>query len=296
MSKEFRFVKLDNTNAAKLLEAFRLYGTKEGSYTVSGLWLVYALTDMRESFYFTRAYYHAGDSQNDTPNMVEYVLSCNSKLALVRCTMQRVSKLLNILAVHGETPYTQQQLVEIITFFEEYDRGYIYEHRRKWIDWQNLNVARKRRLMLQNREAWEFDLLAKEYSFHTINCIQKAQLWNCICQYGDKFKKHGDAQLGYALTDEKHNFWLTLCFYMSDGIKHCGEPDDYEYAVVTNHTAGVVRVWFQNGVQIKNIKGEIPLTEQKLYEVVDFYARFHSNWEGIHSKLYGRIPKRPDDL
>lgn len=51
MSERFRFVKLNNTKAAKLLEAFRLYGTKDGYYTVRSLWLVYALTDTCKSFY-----------------------------------------------------------------------------------------------------------------------------------------------------------------------------------------------------------------------------------------------------
>ena len=296
MSERFRFVKLNNTKAAKLLEAFRLYGTKDGYYTVRSLWLVYALTDTCKSFYFTLAYYHVGNLHNNTRDTVEYVFFCGEKLALVRCEMRRVLKDLRILAVHGENPFTQQQLVEMITFYEENNNRFIHEHKSRWIDWQSQNTVRKRRLMMKNHEVWAFDLLAKEYRFHVLNRKQQSVLWDCICKYGDKFKNHGDAQLGYALTDARHSFWLTFCFFMSDGIKHCNEPDDYEYAVVTDKTTGVVRIWFQDGVQIKKIKGEISLEEWELCEAVYFYETFCYDWEHVYTKLHGHIPKRPYDL
>lgn len=291
MSEQFLFSYLNNVDASKLMEAFRLYGTREGRYTTCNLWLVFALTDVYNSFYLTRAYYHSMTLRNNTPDTVEYVLSCDEKLALVCCTIQRMSKDLRILSIRGENPFAQQQLVEMITFYEENERKFIVEHKHKRNAWKSLNVVRKRRLMMQSREDWTFDLLAKEYSFQILNRTQQSVLWDCICKYGDNFKNHGDAELGYALTDAQHSFWLTFCFYMSDGIKHCNEPDDYEYAVVTNETAGVVRVWFQSDVQIKKIKGEIPLAEQELCEVVEFYRRFHRDWERVHTKMYGSIPK-----
>lgn len=290
MSDRFQFSYLNAVEAAKLLEAFRLYGTKDDLYTVRNLWLVYAVTDAHKSFYFTRAYYHAQDSGVDAPITVEYVFSCGDKLSLVRCTKRGISEDLCILAVQGENPFTQNQLAEMVIFYEEHDHPYIYEHKSRWIDWQHLNVVRMRKLMMRNPESWSFDLLAKEYNFRLLGQTHRSVLWDCICKYGNSFNDHKQANLRYALTDAQQSFRLTFCYYMSDGIKHCNEPNDYEYAIVTDGTAGVVHVWFQNGVQIKKIKGEIPWTEQKLCEAVAFYQTFHGHWESVYTKMHGRIP------
>lgn len=307
MNRKFQFAYMDEIEAAKLMESFLLYGTKEGHYTAHHLELIYALTDMDRSFYFTRAYYGA----SRVPDTEEYVLSYGEKLALVRCTRRVTSECINekwvyyvsdlhILAVHGETPFTQQQMEDMITFYIESNDGFEFgkslEKEYPGRDLDSWNIARQHKLMLQNHEAWAFDLLAKEYIFYPLDFAQQTELWNCIRQYGNDCNEYKNAELGYALTDAQHSFWLTLCYYMSEIIKRCDEPDDYEYAVVTDKTAGAVHIWFQNGVQIKKIEGEIPLTKQELCDAVEFYERFHYTWQRGYTKMYGKISKRPDVL
>lgn len=309
MSKEFQFVYLEDDEAAKLLEAFRLYGTKRGSYTAHDLDLIDAMTDMRKSFYITRAYEYPG--WEGKPHTVEYALSCGEKLALVQCKMwltwekSEISEL-EIVAVHGECTFTEQQIRWMITVYHDVARDLHIALQQKLKEdhpekrWESWELERKRRLMLQNREAWAFDLLSKDYSFHIIDRALQTVLWNCICQYGNNFNKHRDAILGYAMTDAQQRFRLTLCFFLSDGIKRMNEPDDYEFAIVTEKTAGVVYVWGPGSgpgqTEIKEIKGEIPLTEQEICEAVGFYRLFHYDWEKNYEKMYGSIPKRPDDL
>lgn len=311
MSKEFQFVYLKDDEAAKLLEAFRLYGTKEGDYTAHYLNLIEAMTDVHKSFYFTEAYFCAHTLEKGCPQTVEYVFSCGEKLGLVQCKMwltwekSEISEL-EIVAVHGECTFTEQQIRWMITVYHDVARDLHIALQQKLKEnhpekeWRIWNLERKRRLMLQNREAWAFDLLSKEYSFQIISRALQTVLWDCICQYGNNFNNHRDAILSYAMTDAQQKFWLTLCFFLSDGLKRMDEPDDYEFAIVTEKTAGVAYVWGPGSgpgeTEIKAIKGEIPLTEQEICEAVGFYRLFHYDWECAYEKMYGRIPKRPDDL
>ena len=308
MSEEYQFIYLQDDEAAKLLEAFRLYGTKKGHCTVKTLNLISAMTDMSKSFYITMAYigHRGGEGKSD---IHEYAMLCGEKLALVQCNVWRTPRFnhlskLEITAVHGECTFTQQQIRQIITVYidDSYDiRNAFWQKieeeypEKEWKDW---NLERIRRLMLQNREAWDFDLLTKEYSFHIINRDLQTVLWNCICQYGNDYWNHREAILGYAMTDAQQRFWLTFCAQMPDGIKHMTEPDDYEYAIVTEKTAGVVLVWDTAlyRIEIKKIKGEIPLTEQEICDAVNYYETFRRDWEESYEKKYGRIPEKPDDL
>ncbi len=72
-----------------------------------------------------------------------------------------------------------------------------------------------------------------------------------------------------ALTDENRSFYLTMCAYIPDGlIKHCGEPDDYEYIILTDKTHGAV--WEQGG-KIMEIYGKIHFSEEQILELIRFY-------------------------
>lgn len=81
------------------------------------------------------------------------------------------------------------------------------------------------------------------------------------------------------MTDGQKRFGLTMGYYLSEGIKRCGEPDDYGYVILTDKTIGMVYVWHPEGdVQITLIKGEVPLAEQELCGAINFYDLFSYQW------------------
>ena len=125
------------------------------------------------------------------------------------------------------------------------------------------------------RSAYD-ELLVKDYHFHTTDEHCRKRLEECFERYANKFCGRQNFCLSYAMTDGQRRFDLTLCYYLTDGIKHCSEPDDYEYAIVTDTTMGVVYVWNpESDVQIKSISGDIPLTEKELCDAINYYAIFH---------------------
>lgn len=72
-----------------------------------------------------------------------------------------------------------------------------------------------------------------------------------------------------AVTDENRSFYLTSCAYIPDGlIKHCGEPDDYEYIILTDNTHGTV---WQQGGKIMGIYGKVPFSEEQILKLTGFY-------------------------
>lgn len=292
---EYMYTYADDDTAEQLLEAFRLYGTKNEKYTARYLSLIFVLSDVAQSFYLTRAakYCHPEWTEPGDPYMTEYALVCGDAVSLVRCVMipsykpieinhERHSlyylELYEIQEILGENRLSEAKLEEIIRFYE----GEGIKHKAAYshiFDEQCLNIARQRELMLRKRTEWETcnELLVKDYHFHSTDDQCRQRLEECFERYGNNFCDGRNFKLRYAMTDGRRSFDLTLCYYLTDGIKHCSEPDDYEYAIVTDTTMGVVYVWNPRGdVEIKEIRGEIPLTEEKLCEAINYYEIFHS--------------------
>lgn len=311
MERELQFVSIDESEAARLLEVFRLYGTKKGDYTMRNLWLLTALTDDDKSFYLTNAYYRS--SQNK-PDEAEYAIVAGEKVCLVRCTIHKQSKQidersvtcvveLKNLEICGEISFSEQKLKEIIIFYEDNSRlnyklkSELKEKYREK-DLRGWNVERQRKLVLNKREQWQAcgELLAKEYQFQIIETEQQIKLWKCIHKFDKGFFNCQNKNLAYGLTNAEQSFWLIQYFFAPDGLKHCNEPDDYKYAIITKKSQGTVFVWLGHEVEIKEIKGKIPLTTQELCDAIRYYDEFYYTWCDIYEKKYGKIRKISDEL
>lgn len=309
---KFQYTFLSDIEAEKLLEAFRLYGTKVGKHTTRNLWLVYSMTDNSRSFFFSKCYYqNKSVFKRDESDITEYAIVSGEKYAVVNCSMKvkykqvddKQVKYIEDLVIHdvrGECPVSVSELEEMINFYCV--DSTLSDEVKKEIatqcgdtDLRDWNIGRQHRLMRCNHKAWKEsgEILAKDYKFVLLDREQQEKLWKCIVKHANPFKHFDDAELGYALTDEKNSFLFTFCYFMPDGIKHCNEPDDYEYAIVTKLTKGVVHSW---GLQIKDIKGIIPFPEEKIQEMIAFYREFHSKWKWNYEKENGKISKRPYNL
>lgn len=298
---EYMYTYADDDTAEQLLEAFRIYGTKKGKYTARDLSLIFVLTDAERSFYLTRAaeYLRPEWTGLGDPHMTEYALVCGDAVSLVRCVILPSYKsieiehkqhslyyleLYEIQEILGENRLSQAKLEEIISFYESEGRGkhkadqyHIFEEQYLKRDLSDWNITRQRELMLRKRTEWEAcnELLVKDYHFHTTDEYCRKRLEECFERYANKFCGRQNFRISHAMTDGQQRFWMTLCYYLTDGIKHCSEPDDYEYAIVTDTTMGVVYVWNpESDVQINRIEGEIPLTEEELREAINYYAIF----------------------
>lgn len=303
---EYVYTYVDDDTAEQLLEAFRLYGTKKGKYTARYLSLFFVLTDTDHSFYLTQAadYIAPGLTKQDDLDIAEYALVCGNAVSLIRCELIPFYKqieiehepqklhyyeLYEIQEIFGENILEQSKIEEIISFYEANGRG-----KYKAFDYRNMlkekypgrnldwwNITRQRELMFRKRMEWEAcnELLVKDYSFCVTDTDCRERLAECIEKYGSNDIGSSNKYLDSAMTDGQNRFWLTLCYYLSEGIKRCGEPDDYEYAIVTNETMGVVHVWHpESNVQIKCIRGDIPLAEKELCDAINYYDMFRYYW------------------
>jgi len=303
MAKTFEYTFLSDAEAGKLLEAFRLYGTKVGKHTTRNLWLVYSMTDNSRSFFFTECYYeNMSVFKRDASDITEYAIVSGEKYAVVNCSMKvkykqvddKKVKYIEDLVIHkvlGDCPFSLWELEEMINYYcvdckvsEEMKKELVTQC--GVTDLRDWNIERQHKLIRRNHKAWKEsgEILAKDYKFVILDKEQQEKLWKCIVKHANPFRKFVDAELGYALTDEKNSFLFTFCYFMPDGIKHANEPDDYEYAIVTNLTKGVVHSW---GLQIKEIKGIIPFSKEQIQEMIAFYDEFHYKWKWNYEKKNG---------
>lgn len=153
------------------------------------------------------------------------------------------------------------------------------------------NLAAVRQIMQQDRDFWRSKgiVLAEDYSFVVTTDDERVQLWRCIRDYGWSYFDYQNARVCIAMTDPSRTFLLTMSHYVSDGIKHCGEPDDYGYAVITPDTAGTVTVWFNGQTEIRQKSGKIPFSDEEIMRMTRFYDHYYHFWESKYRKTHGRL-------
>lgn len=293
VNMELGFVYFDDTAAEDLMEAFRLYGSKN-RYEPRDPWIIYGVADKENDLFFTRGFsgHNSGEQEYQ-----EYIFTYKNFSGQVNCNIGLKSEKKNdrwvhlvesleILEIKGNTALDKFRLEEIIRFYEETG---VFEFERQLFRKLNLeshlrsslNIVRQHKIMLKYSQKWQGmgELLAEDLIFEPLSENDRVQFMDCIEKYSVDYRYCKNANLDYYMTDRKRSFKMIQCAYISDGIKHCDEPDDYEYAMITENTSGTVLVW--NGVDLRSMNGEIPFQNKKLVDIISFYYRFHYSFTNM---------------
>lgn len=281
------YIYFEDDIAEKLMEAFRLYGNKTLRYRYEGInpWIIYGIADKEKNLFFTRGFCK-GNSQE-----TEYIFSYGSFFGQVNCNIKKESEMINgrrvyniekleILEIKGNTGLDEIQAEEIIRFYEENDSLEFQQQICEKLNLKsnllnNFNVIRQHEIMVKNKHKWENmnELLAEDYIFEPLTKTDELRFRDCIEKYSVDYKYFKNAHMDYYMTDSNHSFKMIRCAYIPDGmIKHCCEPDDHEFAVITANTSGTVLVWDFN--DFRSVNGEIPIPHEKLINMFLYYNRF----------------------
>lgn len=278
------FIYFDDNTAENLMETFRLYGSKN-RYEQKNPWIIYGVADKEKILFFTR-----GFSRNNSGEQ-EYIFTYKNFSGQVNCNISIKSerkndrwvhlvKSLEILEIKGNTALDKFQLEEIIRFYEETDAFEFEQQLCRKLNLKShllssLNIVRQHKIMLKYSQKWQGmgELLEEDLIFEPLCENDKVQFMDCIEQHSIDYRYFKNAHLDYYMTDRSHSFRMIQCAYISDGIKRCDEPDDYEYAIITENTSGTVLVWNCDDFRIMN--GEIPFRNKKLVDIISFYHRFY---------------------
>lgn len=279
--------------AENLMEAFRLYGSKN-RYENWNPWIVYGIADKEKNLFFTRGFAKGNADER------EYIFSYGNSLGQVNCSIMITSekaekrwinhvKRLEILDIKGNTELDRIQAEEMIRFYEEskvfeFEQQLLEKLRLKGPLLTDLNVLRQHEMILKNKQKWENrnELLAEDFIFESLCENDKMRFMDCINKYSVDYKYCQNANMDFYMTDRDHSFKMVQCAYISDGIKCCDEPDDYEYAVITENTSGTVLIWNCDDFRITN--GEIPIQCEKLVAMFRYYSRFYYSFTSMLKK------------
>ncbi len=283
---DLEFAVFDDKMSEKLMDAYRLYSEKYYNGLRSNPWIIYGIADRKREFCFARC--------NIASNAAEYIFFYGELLGLAKCGIKVNSKAANgnwqylveeleIKEIKGNAGLGEIKLEEIIRFYEETN---FFEFEQRLCEklgikshlLSSINIVKQHEIMMKSAHKWENsgDLLAKDYIFEPISDEEKIRFEDCAEKYGKDYKYFQHLRLDLCMTDKKRSFKMTLCSYVSDFIKRMDEPDDYEFAIITPQTSGTALVWICcNDVKIQNIGGEIPISKDRLDEIVCFYNEFY---------------------
>ncbi len=281
------FIYFDDNTAENLMETFRLYGSKN-RYEQKNPWIIYGITDKERNLFFTRGFFRHNSGEQEYQ---EYIFTYKNFSGQVNCNISiksekkndrwiHIVESLEILEIKGNTMLDKSQLKEIIRFYEE---TYAFEFQQQLCRKLNLkshllssfNIIRQHKIMLKNSQKWQDmgELLAEDFIFKPLCENDRIQFIDCIEKHSIDYRYFKNANFDYYMTDINHNFKMIQCAYISDGIKRCDEPDDHEYAIITENTSGTVLVWNCN--DFRSMNGEIPFQGKKLVDIISFYHRFY---------------------
>lgn len=278
------YIYFEDDVAENLMDAFRLYGNKTRRYEGINPWIIYGIADTEKNLFFTRGF-SKGNSKE-----TEYIFSYGDFLGQVNCNITVNSEKVNdkwlhhvekleILEIKGCTELDEILAEEIIRFYEEtnafeFEQQLCQKLELKSHLLNNLNVIRQHEIMLKNKQKWENmgELLAEDYIFELLSETDKLKFMDCINKHSVDYSYFKNANMDYYMTDRNHSFKMIQCAYISDGIKRCGEPDDHEFAIITENTSGTVLVWDFN--DFRSVNGEIPIPDEKLITMFRYYDDF----------------------
>lgn len=290
------YVYFEDAVAEKLMESFRLYGNRAPRYEGINPYIIYGIADKEKNLFFTRGFCKRNRDFQET----EYIFCYGDLLGQVNCniTVDRakidgkwvydVDKL-EILEIKGNTELDEIQAEEIIRFYEEtnafeFEQQLCGKLNLKNHQLNNLNVIRQHEIILKNSHKWENmgELLAEDYIFEPLNETDKLKFMDCINKHSIDYRYFKNANMDYYMTDRNHSFKMIQCAYVSEMTKRCNEPDDYEFAILTENTSGTVLVW--DCVDFRNTGGEIPINHEKLVTMFRYYEKFYHSFTEIITK------------
>lgn len=289
------YVYFEDAVAEKLMEAFRLYGNRASRYERTNPWIIYGIADKEKNVFFT-----SGFCKGRNPWEKEYIFCYGDLLGQVNCNITIDSEMVNdkrvyrvekleILGIKGDTGLDKIQAEEIIRFYEEtnafeFEQQLCEKLNLKSHLLNNLNVIRQHEIMIKNKHKWENmnELLAEDYIFEPLNETDKLNFMDCINKYSIDYTYFKNANMDYYMTDRNHSFKMIQCAYITESIKRCGEPDDYEFAIITENTSGTVLVWNFN--DFRSVNGEIPINREKLSIMFHYYKSFYYSFTEMIKK------------
>lgn len=287
------FIYFDDNTAENLMETFRLYGSKN-RYEPKNPWIIYGVADKEKNLFFTRGFFRHNSIKQEYQ---EYIFTYKNFSGQVNCNISIKSEKennrwvhlvesLEILEIMGNTALDKFQLEEIIRFYEETNAFEFQQQLCRKLNLEShllssLNIIRQHKIMLKYSKKWQSigELLAEDLIFEPLSENDKVQFMDCIEKHSVDYRYSKNADLDYYMTDRNHSFKMIRCAYISDGIKRCDEPDDYEYAIITENTSGTVLVWNCDDFRIMN--GEIPFQNKKLIDIISFYHRFYYSFTNM---------------
>lgn len=286
---EFHFEITDTSTQRVFLEQFRLYGTREdrfhlGRDTTHTLTLWYALR--AGEFFLTSARIETiPGTKRDL--QCEYIITGKDCAGLIQCRIpqhfERVGEggrwhphTPEIDGIDGTVPCTKEFLTEMIHFYAKHQTD--WEQQYHYRERCSRHFMTRRDRICEHPELWKNELLIHDYQFITLTKQEQAQLKECA---KGTYPIGATERFSYAMTDTNRRFLMTLSRFMADGIKHCGEPDDYEYAIVTGSEMGIVYIWHPYNPEIRGIEGNIPLPKEELKEMIRYYYAFHHDWQAV---------------
>lgn len=285
------YIYFEDDVAENLMEAFRLYGNKNRNEGINP-YIVYGITDNEKNLFFTRGFCNTKSRER------QYIFSYDNSLGQVNCninvTTEKIDdkwvyhvEQLEILEIKGNTELDEIHAEEIIRFFEEtnnleFEQQLSKKLKLKTYLLRNFNIVRQHEIMLKNKQKWENmnELLAEDYIFEPLCKTDKVRFMDCINKYSVDYEYFENANMDYYITDRNHSFKMIQCAYISDGIKRCGEPDDHEFAIITENTSGTVLVWNCN--DFKAVNGEISIPHEKLITIFRYYDKFYYSFTEIY--------------
>lgn len=287
MTDGYQFVLTDAAEQRRILEQFRLYGTrldKRHGYpdTTRCVTLWYALR--AGEFLLTSVYgeYLSGANRVLQSDIVILGRDCGG---LVRCRIPQYFERIGeggcwhsdtpeIGERFGNVPCKAESLAKMIQFYAEHQLA--WERQFSYAERMRMDFQTRRERIQEQPELWQDELLAKEYRFVKLTEQEKARMQECA---KGTYPTGRISRFDYAMTDAQKRFLMVQCYFMSDGIKHCGEPDDYAYAIHTGSETGIVYVWHPHIPEIRYTEGSIPIPLEALKEIIRYYDVFHSDWE-----------------
>ena len=152
-----------------------------------------------------------------------------------------------------------------------------------------LNLAALQRLMTKDPAFWseKKTALCWDFYFTLTTDEEQKRLYQTVRQLSEY--NHSHARLCMALTNADRSILLTLSAFMPDGIKHCDEPDDYEYAVLSKDTEGVIMVWQGYDPDVRYVKGALPAPQDEIVKMCCFYKCFFYDWCWLYEDAHGRL-------
>lgn len=285
------YIYFEDDVAENLMEAFRLYGNKN-RYEGINPYIIYGITDKEKNLFFTRGFCKGNSAER------QYIFSYGSSLGQVNCNVNITSEKiddkwvyhvekLEILEIKGNTKLDKIQAEEIIRFYEETNASDVEQQICKKFNlekylFNNFNIMCQHEIMLKNKQKWENmnELLAEDYIFEPLCENDRLKFMDCINENSVDYEHFENANMDYYMTDRNHSFKMIQCAYISEGIKRCGEPDDHEFAVITENTSGTVLVWNCN--DFRSVNGEIPIPKEKLITMFRYYSKFYYSFTEMY--------------